>query len=90
MEIDWDVSKEDFEIITKTVRRAKKLFPDINKLSLTMDLIATHLNDCKLDLNKLLKADRFNFAHDVLGIRRYINRKTGKLMECFLPRCAAH
>jgi hypothetical protein len=53
-----------------------------------MDITACHLNGCKLDLAKLLAADDFNFAHDVLGIRRHIDRETGQLMNCFRPRFA--
>lgn len=53
-----------------------------------MDLAATHANGCKLDLDKLLAFDNFNFAHDVFGIREHLDRKTGKLKDFFLPRCA--
>ncbi len=51
-----------------------------------MDITAAHRNGCPLKLDELLKAEDFDFAHDVFGIRRYINRKTGKLENCFLPR----
>lgn len=53
-----------------------------------MDVTACHANGCPLDLEKLLHADAFNFSHDVFGIARYINRNTGKLENCFVPRCA--
>lgn len=53
-----------------------------------MDIEACHCNGCPLDLNKLLKADSFTFKHDVFGIRRFIDRSTGKLTGCFVPRCA--
>lgn len=44
---------------------------------------------CPLKLEALAKADEANFAHDVFGIRRHIDRETGKLGDCFLPRFAA-
>ena len=63
---------------------------DINypRLDLTMDLSAAHSNGCKIDFHKLLDADIGTLGHDILGIRRYIDRKTGKLTQCFVPRCA--
>lgn len=54
-----------------------------------MDIDACHSNGCSLQLDKLLNADDANFAHDVFGIRRFIDRTTGKLDGCFLPRSAA-
>jgi hypothetical protein len=51
-----------------------------------MDITATHANGCLLRLDELLDADDFNFAHDVFGIRRHIDRRTGKLGDHFLPR----
>jgi len=43
----------------------------------------------KLRLGAMLEADEFNFWHDILGIRCNLNRTTGKLGNCFLPRFAA-
>lgn len=53
-----------------------------------MDLIACHCNGCPLDLSRLEHAPEADFAHDVLGIRRHIDRSTGELRDCFLPRTA--
>lgn len=36
-----------------------------------------------------LDADRFNFAHDVGGIRYHLDRNTGELADCFRPRYSA-
>ena len=36
----------------------------------------------------MLAADDFNFGHDVFGIYRHLDRTTGKLMNCFVPRFA--
>lgn len=59
-----------------------------DKLTACMDIAACHLNGCELDLNKLLAAPDADFGHDVFGIRRHIDRRTGQLTDCFLPRCA--
>ena len=53
-----------------------------------MDVTACHANGTKLDLEKLLNFPDFDFLHDVAGIRNCIDRETGKLTKCFLPRCA--
>ena len=58
-------------------------------LDATMDVDACHNNDCPLKLQELLEADDFNFAHDVFGIRANIDRTTGKLQNCFVPRYAS-
>lgn len=52
-----------------------------------MDISATHFH-CPLRLADLLDADQFNFAHDMRGIQRHLNRRTGKLENFFLPRFA--
>jgi len=88
--INWEkLNKDDMELITKISDRAIKLFPQLNKLNLHMDISATHVSGCELDLDKLLDFDDFNFAHDVAGIVGHLDRKTGQLKDCFLPRCSA-
>ena len=88
--IDWKISKEDSKLVGKIVERAMKLKPLKNDdvVDVRMDIHATHTNGCKLDLVKFLGFDEFNFAHDVMGITNHIDRTTGKLTDCFLPRCS--
>lgn len=52
---------------------------------LEFDLLVTHLK-CPLDFERLKTTDEFNLAHDVLGITRHLDRETGELRHCFLPR----
>jgi hypothetical protein len=98
--IRWsDVSTHDTSLIAQIVARVGLEFPHLlgengaawdngeDRITLTMDLTAVHLNT-PLDLQALLEADQFDFAHDVAGIQRHINRNTGKLGGCFLPRSA--
>ena len=40
-------------------------------------------------LADLRDTDDFNFTHDLDGILSHLNRKTGLLEHCFLPRFAA-
>jgi hypothetical protein len=88
--IDWKCSKEDFTLILAVAMRVQKEYPEYpDKQSiLLMDLQACHGNGCPLDLEGMMHADRLDLMHDVLGIRRHINRDTGKLEGCFEPRYA--
>jgi hypothetical protein len=54
-----------------------------------MDITAAHCNGMTLNLTALLNADDANFAHDIGGIVQHINRQTGELENCFVPRYAA-
>lgn len=55
-------------------------------MSLTMDLDSIP----ELDLEKLLTAPKFDFAHDIYGIIRHMDRSSypGTLKDGFWPRCA--
>lgn len=58
-----------------------------NRLDADMDISAVHAT-CPLRLTALLEANQFDFAHDMYGIRRHLNRQTGELGNFFLPRFA--
>lgn len=70
--------------------QVKKLLRDTgySRLDFLMDLDACHSNGCPLDFNALLFFSDADRVHDIIGIRRNINRTTGKLENCFVPRCA--
>jgi hypothetical protein len=87
----FDISREDSETVWKIVDRAQALLTSMgnfNRMATAMDLTACHANGTPLDLLGILSADDFNFAHDVCGIMRHIDRTTGKLGDCFVPRYA--
>lgn len=87
--VRFDVSPADRELIGRIVVRARAVgLIELDGLGLTMDLTATHANGCPLDLALLLDAPAFDFAHDIAGIARHLDRLTGKLGDCFVPRCA--
>ena len=85
MSASFKVTKSEMDTIWQIVDRASRLVT-VDRMSLSMDLTAVHANGCPLRLADLLAADDANFLHDVLGIRAHINRKTGKLENCFVPR----
>lgn len=89
-DISFDRTPEEARIIRKIVARGweidwlRKSYKD--RLSMEMDITATHANGNPLRLEDLLAADDFNFAHDMSGICNCLDRKTGKLMNHFRPR----
>lgn len=88
--INWKVTKQEAELISQIVQRAMQHIPNYpdDYQTCNMDITACHLNGNPLDLQKLLDAPDFDFSHDVLGIRRHINRNTGQLEDFFSPRCS--
>lgn len=93
MSIKFDATATELDLMTSIAYRAdREIFRPLGiEQSLrvtTMDLDACHSNGCPLDLEGLLHAPASDFGHDIAGIRRHIDRTTGKLQDCFLPRCA--
>lgn len=58
-----------------------------DEIEVQMDLLAVH-HHTPLDFARMADADRANFAHDVCGIYRHLDRRTGLLRDCFVPRYA--
>jgi hypothetical protein len=88
-DVTSDEQKAIVAIAERAVNLAKECGVEYAKIDCIMDLTATHSNGTPLDLDRLLKADNFNFSHDVFGIRNHIDRETGKLTDFFQPRTAA-
>jgi hypothetical protein len=87
--VSFKATKKETEAMSLIVKRAISLSIVRGKpLDLLMDLSAVNANGCPLDLDRLLKADDFNFAHDIHGIQFNLNRRTGKMDNCFVPRFA--
>jgi hypothetical protein len=87
-DINFHLNKKESAVMKKIIDRAEKVFPKRDRLDIYMDLTACHCNGTRIDLDKLLNADDFNFVHDVAGIAGHIDRDTGKIGGHFLPRCA--
>ena len=86
--ISFSRTPKENRIVRQIAERALQGDRTGQRLDLEMDLIATHANGCPLDFAKLMAFDDFNFAHDINGIGRHLDRQTGKLLHCFVPRCA--
>ncbi len=92
--MNFNATKEDAALLRQAAIRARKMDIEANGphaqdiMDWSMDLTACHCNGTPLDLDKLLAFDDFNFAHDAFGISRHINRTTGRLKDCFLPRAS--
>ncbi len=76
------------DVISAILQRLREAFSDVSfdVLSLSMDLTACS-NRGHVDLAALLKARIGDLAHDVAGIAQHLDRETGDLGECFMPRC---
>jgi hypothetical protein len=90
--VKWTNNKAEIDLESKIAKRAIALAAkhdiELKQIDIMMDIDACHCNGCPLKLVELLNASDFDFSHDVLGIRRHINRETGELIDCFLPRYA--
>jgi len=75
MTLDW---KGDFIL-------EKEMEVTFDRFDTMMDISAVHLKT-PIDLDRLLEFDDFNLLHDVFGIIRHVDRETGELKNCFLPK----
>lgn len=86
--IDFDLTDDDAALVTAIVQRYTGLAVLANPLEHIMDLTACHNNGCPLDLKGLLESKDMDLFHDICGINGNLNRETGELENCFLPRYA--
>ena len=87
--INFKSTKEDATLIALIVDRVELLHPlGDNRMKLYMDLTACHLNGTPLKLAEMIDMADADFIHDINGIVKHIDRTTGKLGDCFVPRCA--
>lgn len=87
----FKLAKWERPILNQVISRAERLgliTKDYPRMTLDMDLCAAHGNNGnrRLDLERLLVADDFNFMHDITGIARHMDRTSGKLGGHFVPR----
>ena len=59
--------------------------PVFDRMTFCMDIAALHAHT-PLDLEGWSKAEALDFIHDAAGIIRHMDRDTGKLIHCFVPR----
>ena len=94
MSLELQLPQPDFDLVLAIGRRAmdagyqgRDLDGRMRRpIDMIMDLSAVHLHGGGLKLAELLKAPEVDFAHDIAGIVRHLDRKSGKLLDCFSPR----
>lgn len=89
MQVSFKMTAAELALIEGIADRAEKaglVFKNYNRRTLMMDLSACNANGCPMDFERLLAAPDFDFTHDICGIARHMNRETGQLGDCFLPR----
>ena len=90
--VSFNCSRTEARLLSKIAKRAVEKATELNMpiefSDMEMDLTACHCNGNPLDLEKLLSAPDGDFGHDVFGIRRHLDRSTGELTQCFVPRCS--
>lgn len=90
--VKFKAKKDDQYLIMLIMERVQTIdgwvYGGLDLMDLEMTIYATHLNGCPLDLQKLLDSEPFDFAHDILGMIRHINKDNGSLNNFFVPRCA--
>ncbi len=82
-------TREEITLISKIARRS---YWDVfdgerDHICIVMDLDAAHAS-IGLRLPELLEASDADFSHDLSGIAHHLNRTTGQLEHCFVPRYA--
>lgn len=94
-EVSFMITKDDRALVRQIVDRFAEAASDLGDQrdldelrAVSMDLVACHANGCPMDFQRLLDAPDFDFFHDIDGIQRHIDRATGELGDCFLPRTA--
>ena len=89
---DYELSPADgynrIQLEHEIIERAEKMgFLRDDKITHMLDIDNAN-KEFNLRLEDWLEADDFNFAHDWYGIRKHIDRRTGKMENCFVPRFA--
>lgn len=93
--VDWTLEKDEIPKVAKIVERGMRLMKKyklpVRKGELRndrrMDIVACHNHIVRLDFDKWIAFDDFNFTHDFFGITKHIDRNE-VTMKLFTPRCA--
>lgn len=83
-------NKERFMMYVKVAERSEQLGIGYgDRFTRIMDIEHAD-NQFNLRLDDFIKADDINFVHDFCGIQASIDRSTGVIGKCFLPRFAGN
>lgn len=92
--INWDkISDSDLDLVAEIIDRTVDIIRQDNSIApLDVFNASMSLQACAIkggvNLIKLSETDEVTLLHDVLGITFYIDSLTGKLTNCFIPRCS--
>lgn len=95
MTVSFDVTAPQRAQITRIAKRwmamlrASGMRPsyDIIDVRMTVSAVVAQ-KQVPLDLDALEQSNEFDFLHDMSGMHRHMDRTTGLLRDCFLPRAA--
>lgn len=85
-------SRTELQLISKIARNYLDIVDSVMSpalIDLAMDIEACHCNGNPLRLIDLVQAKDHEVIHDVGGIYRHLDRRTGKLRDGFSPRYSA-
>lgn len=88
--IDFSTNLEDAVAVLERVSKITgNVYVGKNRMAFLMDILAAdgENGNRPIDYKRLLAADDFTFIHDVGGICTHMDRTTGLLGGCFIPRC---
>ena len=82
-------TRNENNAVTAIIKRANAIFSNNGikypSLDIRMDLACVHAT-YPLRLQEMSEASDTDLMHDMGGIYRCLNRETGKLEHCFIPR----
>jgi hypothetical protein len=90
MELRLDIPAEDADYIVAIVERAERAgcVDKTDRMRHLLDLTVCHANGTSLDLAAMLTGPILDVDHDLTGLRRHMNRRTGAMEDLFQPRFA--
>ncbi len=81
------VSDDDIRKAEQCMLRAAGIYPQIDRVGLVLDIIATH-KQFDLRLDELVEASDADFTHDIIGIFQNFDRREKVMRNGFCPRFA--
>jgi hypothetical protein len=92
--VEFSMGREELELVKQIAERVEELTAAMqiegmqyDRHELVMDLDAAYTSAGPVNLTRLLESPDADFLHDIYGIRRHIDRASGELTGCFMPRC---
>jgi hypothetical protein len=87
--LNWNATRREMGQVVKIIDRIQKEGHQVDRSTLVMDLETVHCNGCRLRLGDMVGGRISDIMHDVNGISKHLDRKTGQLKKGFAPRFAA-